>query len=241
MSPVEEVGEEMVVLLDWVWRAVGAAPKRTVHHSDTPLHLAFTCYAFDTGGWLLLTRRAWTKKTWPGVWANTCCGHPAPGEALHQAVQRRLEAELGTRAARLDVVLGAVRYRAVMANGIMENEVGPAVRVHLARPPPRRSRRPRLAALGGRGRRRGHRYLFPPAVEPDHHQSAHRPGSRPLAVGRPSVLAVARRAAIRDRKGAPGHGAPAAVHSLSAAMQPRVCGGSRAPPGLGPEDGPHSG
>lgn len=126
---------ELVVLLDENWRAVGSAPKEQTHHYDTPLHLAFTAYVFDEAGRFLLSRRALTKRTWPGVWTNSFCGHPMPGELLEDAVRRRLKRELGTEAKRVDLVLGAVRYRAVMDNGMTENEVGPAVRVLLSGPP----------------------------------------------------------------------------------------------------------
>lgn len=124
-----------VVLLDESWNAVGSAEKVSTHHRNTPLHLAFTAYVFTDEGELLLTRRALSKRTWPGVWTNSFCGHPLPGEPLADAVRRRLATELGTTAERIEPVLGAVRYRAVMDNGLVENEVGPVVRVRLAAPP----------------------------------------------------------------------------------------------------------
>jgi len=126
--------DDLIVLLDDAGARIGVAGKRASHHTDTPLHLAFSVYAFDRDGRLLLTRRSARKTTWPGVWTNTCCGHPAPGESLETAVRRRVRAELGVGVAVADVVLACGRYRVVMANGMTENEMGPVLRVLLDGP-----------------------------------------------------------------------------------------------------------
>ncbi|MEV4467738.1 isopentenyl-diphosphate Delta-isomerase [Micromonospora echinofusca] len=118
-----------VVLLDEQGQPVGATEGATVHHSRTPLHLAFSCYVFTSDAKLLLTLRGDRTRTWPGIWTNSCYGHPAPGEPVSAAVTRTVRAELGLTAPVPELVLPAFRYRAVMDNGVAENAVAPVFRV----------------------------------------------------------------------------------------------------------------
>ena len=116
-----------MVLLDEQRRPVGTMPKAAVHTQATPLHLAFSCHLFDSRGRVLVTRRASGKRAWPGVWTNSVCGHPGPGEAVRDAVVRRAAAELGVGLdpETLSLVLPEFAYRAVDAGGVVENEVCP--------------------------------------------------------------------------------------------------------------------
>lgn len=135
----DEPVEELVVLCDEQGNPTGTAEKWSTHHAETPLHLAFSCYVFDADGAFLTTRRALTKKVWPGVWSNTVCGHPAPGESFPDAIVRRLDYELGMTATDIEVVLPSHIYRAPRFEGIVEYEFCPvfiARRASAAQPNP---------------------------------------------------------------------------------------------------------
>jgi isopentenyl-diphosphate delta-isomerase len=130
ISGTELQYEEEVVLLDVDGDPIGTALKSAVHGSDTHLHLAFSCHVVNDDGLVLLTRRAMSKQTWPGVWTNSFCGHPMPAETVLAAVHRRAAFELGLELRDVELALPLFQYRAVDASGIVENELCP---VYLAR------------------------------------------------------------------------------------------------------------
>ena len=123
-----EPEQENVLLVAENGTPIGIADKRTVHSTDTPLHLAFSCHVFDRDGRVLVTRRSLQKLTWPGVWTNTFCGHPGPEEPIEHAIGRRAERELGMAVRDVELVVPDFRYRATDASGIVENELCPVYR-----------------------------------------------------------------------------------------------------------------
>ncbi len=85
----------MLELVDEDGRTIGTAEKLSAHQAPGQLHRAFSVFLFDEQGRLLLQQRALGKYHSPGVWSNTCCGHPYPGEAPFAAAARRTFEELG--------------------------------------------------------------------------------------------------------------------------------------------------
>lgn len=115
--------DEYVVLVDETDTQVGVEKKSRVHSSSTPLHRAFSIFLFKNKKELLLQQRSKTKKTWPLVWSNSCCGHPIPGESYQNAVIRRTRFELGVD---LSALIKIANYRYCFSkDGVMENEICP--------------------------------------------------------------------------------------------------------------------
>ena len=101
---------------------IGTAEKLAAHQPPGQLHRAFSVFLFDERGRLLLQQRALGKYHSPGVWSNTCCGHPYPGEAPFAAAARRTFEELGVSPSLL-AEAGTVRYNHPdPASGLVEQE-----------------------------------------------------------------------------------------------------------------------
>jgi isopentenyl-diphosphate delta-isomerase len=67
-----------------------------------------------------LQKRALTKYHSAGLWSNTCCGHPRPGEEVITAANRRLKEEMGFNPDLREAL--TFTYRTVFNNGLIENE-----------------------------------------------------------------------------------------------------------------------
>lgn len=112
---------EQVILVDENDRPVGTAEKLHAHHEGL-CHRAFSVFVFkdSTKQSILLQKRAKEKYHSPGLWTNTCCSHPRPGEETILAAERRLKEELGIMVKLQNI--GQFHYIARFDNGLIENE-----------------------------------------------------------------------------------------------------------------------
>lgn len=124
---------ECVILVDEQDNEIGVAEKLAAHQQNL-LHRAFSIFIFrKTNGVdsqqnsdaknieLLLQQRALHKYHSPGLWTNTCCSHPRPGESIIAAGNRRLYEEMGLSAPLTS--LGWFKYNAYFPNGLSEHEI----------------------------------------------------------------------------------------------------------------------
>lgn len=110
---------EQLILVDAEDRELGVGDKLQTHLTGT-LHRAFSIFVFDSHHRLLIQKRAQTKYHSAGLWSNTVCGHPRPGEGTLAAAHRRLAEEMGF-ACELHFAFGFV-YRAELSNQLIEHE-----------------------------------------------------------------------------------------------------------------------
>jgi len=109
-----------VILVDEYDKEIGRMEKLRAHQEGV-LHRAFSIFIFNREGKLLLQRRALNKYHSGGLWTNTCCSHPAPGEDLLSAAKHRLLNEMGFET---DLrFLFSFTYKAAFPNGLIEHEL----------------------------------------------------------------------------------------------------------------------
>jgi isopentenyl-diphosphate delta-isomerase len=116
---VRSDSDERVILVDPEDREVGTETKLAAHMHGKR-HRAVSVVVFDSEGNLLLQQRASTKYHSAGLWSNTCCGHPRPGERTQDTAHRRLREEMG-----FDCVLRPAfcfTYKSALGSGLYEHE-----------------------------------------------------------------------------------------------------------------------
>jgi diphosphomevalonate decarboxylase len=113
-----------VILVNEEDQEIGQAEKIQAHR-DGLLHRAFSVFIFyqpvQGEPELLLQQRHHDKYHCGGLWSNSCCSHPAPGETTLEAANRRLYEELGINTELKE--LGGFHYRVAFDNGLIENEM----------------------------------------------------------------------------------------------------------------------
>ena len=110
---------EYVVLVDEQDKEVGVMEKLQAH-VDAKLHRAISVFVFNSEKQLLLQKRATGKYHSAGLWTNTCCSHPRPGESVSDAAKRRLQEEMGIQC---DVqYVFSFTYQAKLEQNISEHE-----------------------------------------------------------------------------------------------------------------------
>ena len=110
-----------IILVDKNDKQIGTADKMGPHKKGI-LHRAFSVMLYDKGQKsVLLQKRAKGKYHSGGLWSNTCCSHPKPGETIIEAANRRLDEELGIKNVDLEEV-GSFIYKHEFENGLTEHE-----------------------------------------------------------------------------------------------------------------------
>lgn len=115
-------GEPLIELVDEHGRTLGQMPKLAAHEPPGKLHRAVSIFLVDSRGRLLLQRRASSKYHSGGLWSNTCCSHPAPGEEPADAAARRVNEELGIDPAELTEAGTTVYHVSDPVSGLVERE-----------------------------------------------------------------------------------------------------------------------
>lgn len=90
---MEKNASDRLIWVDLFDNEIGSGEKLETHVKNK-LHRAFSVFIIHNGK-MLIQKRALEKYHSGGLWANACCSHPRWGETLTDAVQKRMEEELG--------------------------------------------------------------------------------------------------------------------------------------------------
>ena len=112
--------ETFVILVDENDNAIGIMEKIEAHHQSL-LHRAVSVFIFNSNGDWILQRRAFSKYHSSGLWSNSCCSHPNPGESSIDAARRRLMEEMGIKCQINEIF--SFTYKAVLENDLTEYEL----------------------------------------------------------------------------------------------------------------------
>jgi isopentenyl-diphosphate delta-isomerase len=109
----------LVVLVDENDNQTGLMEKLEAHRKAM-LHRAVSVFIIDSTGEWILQKRAHHKYHSKGLWTNTCCTHPLPGESEEESANRRLMEEMGIQCSLKK--LFTFIYKEKMGSGLTEYE-----------------------------------------------------------------------------------------------------------------------
>jgi isopentenyl-diphosphate delta-isomerase len=117
---IQAIDEPLLMLVDENDRVTGTAGKMDAH-AKALLHRAVSVFIHNTKADWLLQRRALDKYHSNGLWTNTCCSHPYPGETSIDAARRRLYEEMGMNCDMREVF--SFIYKEQVDNDLTEHEL----------------------------------------------------------------------------------------------------------------------
>lgn len=110
---------EKVILVDEHDKETGFMEKIEAHQKAL-LHRAFSVFVFNSSNEMLLQQRTLNKYHSGGLWTNSCCSHPRPGEDTADAAARRLKEEMGFETPVRKIF--DFTYKTAFTNGLTEHE-----------------------------------------------------------------------------------------------------------------------
>jgi len=111
---------DKVILVDSEDNETGSMEKLEAHLQGK-LHRAFSVFLLNKQkDQMMIQKRAKGKYHSGGLWSNTCCSHPRPGEPINDAVSRRLVEEMGIKCETKEIF--SKTYKAKLDHNITENE-----------------------------------------------------------------------------------------------------------------------
>lgn len=111
----------LVRVVDEAGRFERHEDKLAAHMAPGLRHEAFSVFVRDSGGRVLLQRRAADKYHFAGLWGNACCSHPAGDRPIAEQARSRLEEEMGLDLPLIEI--GTFEYRALdRVSGLVEWE-----------------------------------------------------------------------------------------------------------------------
>lgn len=112
--------EPFVILVDEKDNETGKLGKLEAHRKAL-LHRALSVFIINSAGEWILQRRALNKYHSNGLWTNTCCSHPYPGETCPEAAKRRLLEEMGMHSELKEIF--HFTYKEKLDNDLWEHEL----------------------------------------------------------------------------------------------------------------------